>query len=31
MGNVIANHSDYALAYQLIGDAFRESLGAAGD
>ena len=27
MGNVIAEYSDYALAYQLIGDAFRESLG----
>ena len=27
MGNVIAEYSDYALAYQLIGDSFRESLG----
>ena len=27
MGHVIADYSDYALAYQLIGDAFRESLG----
>ena len=27
MGNVIADYSDYALAYQLVGDAFRESLG----
>ena len=27
MGNVIADYSDYALAYQLIGDSFRESLG----
>jgi len=27
MGNVIAEYSDYALAYQLVGDAFRESLG----
>ena len=27
MGNVIAEYSDYALAYQLIGDSFRESIG----
>jgi len=27
MGNVIAEYSDYALSYQLVGDAFRESLG----
>ena len=27
MGNVIAEYSDYAMAYQLIGDSFRESLG----
>ena len=27
MGNVIAEYADYALAYQLIGDSFRESLG----
>ena len=27
IGNVIAEYSDYALAYQLVGDAFRESLG----
>jgi hypothetical protein len=27
MGNVIAEYADYALAYQLIGDAFKESLG----
>ena len=27
MGNVIAEYSDYALAQQLIGDSFRESLG----
>jgi len=27
MGNVVAEYSDYALAYQLVGDAFRESLG----
>jgi hypothetical protein len=27
MGNVIADYSDYALSYQLVGDAFRESLG----
>ena len=27
MGNVIADYSDYALAYQLVGDAFRESVG----
>jgi hypothetical protein len=27
MGNVIAEYSDYALVYQLVGDAFRESLG----
>ena len=27
MGNVIAEFSDYALAHQLIGDSFRESLG----
>ncbi len=27
MGNVIAEYSDYALAYQLVGDAFKESLG----
>jgi hypothetical protein len=26
MGNVIAEYSDYALAYQLVGDAFREYL-----
>jgi hypothetical protein len=26
-GNVIADYADYALAYQLIGDSFRESLG----
>ena len=27
MGNVIAEYSDYFIAYQLVGDAFRESLG----
>ena len=27
MGNVIAEYSDYALAQQLIGDSFRESIG----
>jgi len=27
MGHVIAEYSDYALAYQLVGDAFIESLG----
>ena len=27
MGNVIAEYADYALAQQLIGDSFRESLG----
>jgi len=27
MGRVIADYADYALAYQLIGDSFRESLG----
>ena len=27
MGNVVADYTDYALAYQLIGDSFRESLG----
>ena len=27
MGNVIAEYSDYALAYQLIGDSFKESIG----
>ena len=27
MGNVIAEYSDYALAHQLIGDSFRESIG----
>ena len=27
MGNVIAEYSDYYIAYQLVGDAFRESLG----
>jgi len=27
MGNVIAEYADYALAYQLIGDSFRESIG----
>ena len=27
MGNVIAEYADYALAYQLIEDSFRESLG----
>jgi len=27
MGNVIAECADYALAYQLIGDSFRESIG----
>ena len=27
MGNVIAEYSDYALSYQLVGDAFRKSLG----
>jgi len=27
MGNVIAEYSDYALAYQLVGDAFKESVG----
>jgi hypothetical protein len=26
-GNVIAEYVDYVLAYQLIGDSFRESLG----
>ena len=26
-GNVIAEYADYALAYQLIGDSFRESIG----
>ena len=27
MGNVIAEYSDYALAFQILGDSFRESLG----
>jgi hypothetical protein len=27
MGNVIADYSDYFIAYRLVGDAFRESLG----
>ena len=27
MGRVVADYADYALAYQLVGDAFRESLG----
>jgi hypothetical protein len=27
MGNVIAEYADYALAYQLVGDSFGESLG----
>ena len=27
IGNVIAKYADYALAYQLIGNSFRESLG----
>jgi hypothetical protein len=27
MGRVIADFADYALAYQLVGDSFRESLG----
>ena len=27
MGNVITDYADYALAYQLVGDSFRESLG----
>ena len=27
MGNIIAEYADYALAYQLVGDSFRESLG----
>jgi DNA-binding MarR family transcriptional regulator len=27
MGNVVAEYSDYALAHQLIGDSFRESIG----
>jgi hypothetical protein len=27
MGNVIAEYADYAMAYQLVVDAFRESLG----
>ena len=27
MGNVIAEYSDYALAYQILGDSFSESLG----
>ena len=27
MGHVIAEYADYALAYQLVGDSFRESLG----
>ena len=27
MGNVIAEYADYALAYQLVGDSFRESIG----
>ncbi|MFO7644137.1 MAG: winged helix-turn-helix domain-containing protein, partial [Desulfosarcina sp.] len=27
MGNVIAEYSDYALGYQILGDSFRESLG----
>ena len=27
MGNVIADYADYFIAYQLVGDAFRESLG----
>ena len=27
MGRVVAKYSDYAIAYQLVGDAFRESLG----
>lgn len=27
MGNVIAEYSDYALPYQLVGDVYRESVG----
>ena len=27
MGNVIAKYADYALAHQLVGDAFKESVG----
>ena len=27
MGNIVAEYSDYYLAYQLIEDSFRESLG----
>ena len=27
MGRVVADYADYAMAYQLIGDSFRESLG----
>jgi hypothetical protein len=27
MGRVIADYADYAMAYQLIGDSFRESIG----
>ena len=27
MGNVIAEYADYALAFQILGDSFRESLG----
>ena len=27
IGNVIAEYADYALAYKLVGDSFRESLG----
>jgi hypothetical protein len=27
MGRVIADYADYALAYQLVGDSFKESLG----
>ena len=27
MGNVIVEYSDYALAFQILGDSFRESLG----
>jgi hypothetical protein len=27
MGNVIAEYSDYALAFQILGDSFRESIG----
>jgi hypothetical protein len=27
MGRVVADYADYALAYQLVGDSFREALG----